>query len=98
MEGITSSLFHSEQITVGYVTLEEGIDLPEHSHVHEQWTHVITGELLFNLNGKQQLLTPGMAVLVPSNTPHSAKALTICNVIDCFMPLREDFVELEKQI
>jgi hypothetical protein len=28
--------------------------------------------------------------------PHSAKAITACKVIDCFLPVRQDFVELEK--
>ena len=96
-EGITGSLYHSDQVTFGHITLEEGIDLPEHSHVHEQWTHIIEGKLLFDINGDQKLLTPGMTAFIPSNVPHSAKAITECKVIDCFLPVRQDFIELEKQ-
>jgi hypothetical protein len=38
-----------------------------------------------------------MAALMPSNAPHSARAITLCKVIDCFLPVREDFADLEKQ-
>ncbi len=52
--------------------------------------------MLFAIDGEEKLLTSGMAAFMPSNTPHSAKAITECKVIDCFLPVREDFVELEK--
>ena len=94
-EGITAALFHSEKITFAHVTLEKGAEVLLHHHIHEQWTHVIEGEMLFDLNGEQKLLTCGMTAFMPSNLPHSAKAVTECKVIDCFLPVREDFVELE---
>lgn len=96
-EGIAGTLYHSEQATFGHFTLEKGSDVMLHNHIHEQWTHVIEGELMFNLNGEEKLLVPGMTAFIPSNVPHSAKAITTCRVIDCFLPVREDFVELEKQ-
>jgi quercetin dioxygenase-like cupin family protein len=96
-EGVYGQLYHSGALTFGHVTLLQGAVVNEHHHMHEQWTHVITGELLFNLNGEEKLLTAGMTAFMPSNVPHSAKAITECKVIDCFLPVREDFVELEKQ-
>lgn len=94
-DGVTGPLHHSDKLTFGYFTLEKGAMAAEHQHPHEQWTHVLSGELEFTLGGEKQLLTSGMAAFIPSNTPHSAKAITVCNVIDCFLPVREDFVELE---
>lgn len=94
-EGITATLYHSEQATFAHVTLEKGSEVQLHHHIHEQWTHVIEGELLFNLNGEEKLLTPGMTAFMPSDVPHSARAVTTCKVIDCFLPVREDFVTLE---
>jgi quercetin dioxygenase-like cupin family protein len=96
-EGITARLFHSEKITFGHVTLEEGAIVSEHSHIHEQWTHMIEGEMMFDVNGEKKLLIPGMAAFIPSNVRHSAVAVTTCKVIDCFLPVREDFVEMEKK-
>ena|SRR6266487_4409995 len=97
-EGINASLHHSEQATFAHVTLEKDSEVAVHNHIHEQWTHVIEGELLFDINGEQKLLTSGMTAFMPSGIPHSAKAITDCKVIDCFLPVRQDFVALEKQI
>lgn len=96
-DGINGHLYHSRQATFGHITLDKGSILPEHHHIHEQWTHVIEGELEFNINGEVKRITAGMAAFIPSDVPHSARAITECKVIDCFLPVREDFVELEKQ-
>lgn len=94
-EGIKASLYHSEQITFAHVSLDKGAIVGEHSHVHEQWTHVIEGEMRFRIGNDEKILTSGMTAFIPGNTIHSAVALTQCKVIDCFMPVRQDFVELE---
>ena len=97
VDGFTGVIHHSNDLTFAHVTIQKNASLPEHNHVHEQWTHVIAGELLFNLNGEKKILTPGEAVFIPSNVPHSAIALTDCKVIDGFLPVREDFLELERE-
>jgi len=97
-ENIHGALYHSDKMTFGYIILEEGAVLPEHNHIHEQWTHVIEGELEFTMNGETKLLTPGMVAHMPSNVPHSAIARSRCKVIDCFRPVREDFKLLENSI
>ncbi len=94
--GISGPMFHSKQLTFGHFTIEKGAVLPEHSHPHEQWTNLIQGELEFDINGEKEILTPGKTAFIPSGLPHSAKAITECKVIDCFLPKREDFVELER--
>jgi len=94
-DGITGPVYHSGQITFGYFTIEAGTDLPAHSHPHEQWTHLIQGELEFTIGDETMVLQPGMAALIPSGVVHSGKALTECRAIDCFLPVREDFREME---
>ena len=59
--------------------------------------NLIEGELEFVLNGEKKLLTPGMTAFIPTNVPHSAKAITKCKIIDCFLPIREDFIKLENE-
>ena len=95
--GIKGPIFHSEQLTFGHFTIEKNAILPEHSHHHEQWTNLIEGELEFDIDGEKQILTSGQTAYIPSGIPHSAKAITECKVIDCFMPVREDFKELERK-
>jgi len=94
-DGIHGALHHSDALTMGHVTVEEGAVLPEHHHVHEQWTHVIDGQLEFTINGETQILSSGVTAHVPSDLPHSARALTRVRLIDCFLPVREDFKSLE---
>jgi len=93
-DGIHGALHHSS-LTFGHVTVEEGTLLPEHHHFHEQWTHVIEGEMEFRIGDEVQLLKAGMTAHVPPDVPHSARALTRIKLIDCFMPVREDFKTLE---
>jgi quercetin dioxygenase-like cupin family protein len=95
-DGIYGTLGHSEQQTFGHFTIDAGTVLPEHSHFHEQWCHVLEGELEFTVDGETMLLTPGMTAHIPPHAPHSATAHTQCKVIDCFTPPRQDFIELEK--
>ena len=94
-DGIPGTIAHSDQATYCRFTIESGSVLPVHSHVHEQWCHVLEGELEFDIDGEKKLLTAGMAAFIPSWAPHSAVALTECKVLDCFTPVREDFRELE---
>ncbi len=90
-------MFHSDKLTFAHIIIDEGAVLPEHHHPHEQWMHLLEGEIEFSLNGETQILILGMCAYIPSNFPHSARAIKECKVIDCFYPVREDFVALEKQ-
>ena len=96
-EGISGPVFHSDQATFGHFILEAGSVLPAHSHPHEQWTHLIEGELEFNIDGESKMMRAGMTAYIPSNVVHSAKVITKCKAIDCFIPVREDFKELENR-
>jgi quercetin dioxygenase-like cupin family protein len=93
--GIHGALYHSDHLTMGHVTVENGAILPEHHHINEQWTHVIEGELEFTIDGETHVLKAGETAHILPDVPHSAKALTRVRLIDCFMPVREDFKTLE---
>lgn len=90
-KGIKARFFHTEKSTIGFVELEEGAILPEHSHIHEQTTYVSEGKLELTINGKTNVFISGMIVTIPSKVPHSAKAITHCKVTDVFCPVREDY-------
>ena len=96
--GIVGSFHHTDSITFGHIQLDKGTPLPEHSHPHEQWTHVIKGKLKLTIEGESQILEPGMSAYIPSDKKHSGQALTHCYVIDCFSPVREDIRDMEENI
>ena len=91
LPGIKARFVHTENNTIGFIELDAGAILPEHSHIHEQTTQVIEGALELTIDGKATILKPGMVITVASNVLHSAKALTFCKVTDIFSPVREDY-------
>lgn len=89
--GIDGYYAHGTGTTLGYVDIKAGAQLKEHKHVHEQITYIIEGQLDMIIGGTACSLTAGMCYVIPSNTPHSAVAVTDCKVIDAFSPVREDY-------
>ena len=91
VKGVTGRYAHTKTFTVGYVTIEKGAIMPFHSHIHEQTTQVVSGQLEMTIDGKTEILEPGTIAVIPSNALHSARAITNCEVIDTFCPIREDY-------
>ena len=91
IKGFQGKFFHAASFTVAFWEIEVGSILPEHSHIHEQTTQVLEGELEMSINGKVMLLKAGMIYTIPPNVIHSGKALTNCKVTDIFCPVREDY-------
>ena len=89
--GFHARMVHTENMTLAYWDIEEGALLPDHSHPHEQVANVIEGTLELVVDGETHNMTPGKVFVIPSNVPHSGKALTACKVIDVFYPVREDY-------
>lgn len=89
--GITARMIHTDQLTIAHVSIAKGAVLPEHAHPNEQITHLVKGELALTVNGVAHILKDGMSMVIPSNVKHSAKAITACDVIDTFCPVREDY-------
>ena len=89
--GIKLRAVTSETMTVAHVRLAEGALLPEHKHHNEQVVNVVDGELELTLDGATHVLSSGKVLVIPSNAPHSGRAVTDCFVIDVFHPARQDF-------
>ena len=54
---------------------------------------MLDGKLEMHIGDELVILEPGTVKVIPSNTPHSAVALTDCKLIDVFSPVREDYKE-----
>jgi quercetin dioxygenase-like cupin family protein len=62
----------------GNVTLfsfDEGQSLSEHTAAFDEIIQVMEGEANVIINGKENILTAGEAVIMPANVPHALKAL-----------------------
>ena len=96
-DGAERRLGHTENLMIVVIDFYDGpTDEPDppHSHPHEQTSYVAAGEIIFVLDGEQTRLGPGDVFLVPPNRPHTIQLLTEhVRLIDCFTPIREDFLE-----
>ena len=90
-EGIIGQYVHGESSTLGWVTIKAGSVLEAHKHHNEQITMMIEGKMEMKIGDKTIILEPGIIHVIPSNTMHSATALTDCKLIDIFSPVREEY-------
>jgi quercetin dioxygenase-like cupin family protein len=66
-----------------------GASIHRHFHPKEVW-NVVAGELELTIDGVATVAGPGFVVIVPPNTPHSAKAISDGRAIIVDYPLRAD--------
>lgn len=93
---INRRLVSGEKIMIVELTLGKGGMVAEHSHPHEQMTHVLSGRLEFEVQGEKRVVGPGEVVHLPSNVPHGAVALEDSVTLEIFSPPREDFLSGQK--
>ena len=91
LPGFSGKFVHTDSMTVAHWEIKAGSILPLHDHVHEQVVNMLEGELEMTIGGETRVMTAGQTYAIPSQVPHSGKALTDCKVIDVFTPAREDY-------
>ncbi len=89
--GFRAVFVHSENMTLAFWEVEQGAELPEHAHPHEQISTVLEGRFELTVDGETRLLDQGTVAVIPPNVPHSGRAHTRCRILDAFHPVREDF-------
>ncbi len=85
--------FTGEKITIAFLNIKAGCDVPTHSHESEQFSYIISGALQFKINGQDIIVRAGEMMELPSNLPHSAIALEDTTGIDVFSPIRSDWLD-----
>jgi quercetin dioxygenase-like cupin family protein len=74
-------------------TFPAGVSAPIHSHPHEQVGYVVAGEIDLLMHGfKTTRLTAGGSYYVAPNVQHGIITYAPTVLIDCFTPIREDFL------
>ncbi len=89
---ISRKLAVGQNEMVGRLWLAKGAFVPDHKHVSEQITMVVSGALKFTIDGKDVTVRAGEVLVIPPNVVHSALALEDTDDIDAFSPLREDWL------
>ena len=90
---------HSEHMMMTIVDFADGPSeaAPPHQHPHEQLTYIAEGEVNFFIGeGATRTIDrvkAGDMVVVPPNAPHTVELVsTTARLIDCFHPIRKDFL------
>jgi quercetin dioxygenase-like cupin family protein len=74
-------------------TFEAGVTAPVHSHPHEQIGYVVRGEIDLIMEGIETTrLNDGCSYYVAPNIRHGIITHAPTVLIDCFTPIREDFL------
>lgn len=89
--GFHGRMVHSGAMTFAWWRIDEGAEVPEHDHPHEQVVNVLEGELSLTIAGIEHVLHAGDVAEIPGGVRHAARALSPCRVLDVFAPVREDY-------
>ena len=72
--------------------LQQGKVLPLHQHPAEQTGYLVSGRLLFEIDGEEVEMKVGDSWTIGGDVPHKVTVLETALVIETFTPVREDFL------
>ncbi len=92
--GCRTRIPYGEHLMLSYLEMDDGAEVPLHSHPHEQGGILLTGRMQLTIGDETRICEAGSLFLIPPNTPHRAVAVDgKAVVLDVFSPVREDYAE-----
>lgn len=88
---IRRTLVSTDNLMICRFDLDEGVQIPSHSHPHDQAGYVVSGKIRITVDDKSSDLGAGDSYSAPPNVRHSAQALVASVVVDTFYPPRDDY-------
>lgn len=85
-------LAHTEELMLVEFAFESGAIGAPHAHPHVQSSYVAEGRFEVTIDGRTEVLGQGGSFIVASGLQHGVKALEAGRLIDCFAPMRKDFL------
>jgi quercetin dioxygenase-like cupin family protein len=86
-------LAYNQNVMLVRHQLSKGWKGASHSHPHEQVVYVVTGCILFIGGGRAIEMHSGESIVVEGNVEHQATALEDSEVLDVFVPYRQDYTQ-----
>lgn len=84
-------LANSDVMMLVEFTFEKGVEVPEHTHPHDQVGYVVAGRMRMVMGEETLECGPGDSYHAPPDVPHAGVALERSVVVDVFSPPREDY-------
>ncbi len=92
-EGVERKILaYADEIMCVENHFKEGAIGAMHHHPHTQITYVVSGQFAFTVDGEEQIVNPGDALLKREGIEHGCVCLKEGILLDIFTPMREDFV------
>ena len=73
-ESIARRFITGDSVTVGRFELKQGGVVPSHSHANEQISIVLSGVLLFKIDGRETVVKAGEVMQIPGNVAHEVES------------------------
>ena len=75
-EGILSKeLIGNDKVDIGLFCMAKGTNMSDHTSVRPAYVHVIEGDGVFTLEGKEIAMKEGVIISMKANTAHGLKAV-----------------------
>jgi quercetin dioxygenase-like cupin family protein len=92
-DSIARRFITGNSVTVGRFELKQGGRVPSHSHANEQVSIVLSGALLFRIDGQGTVVRAGEVMQIPGHVAHEVDVLEDTLVVDVFSPVRQDWID-----
>lgn len=92
-EGVTRQIMgYDGQLMLVKVKFEKNAIGYEHTHYHTQSTFVASGKFEFTIDGETSIVETGDGMYMAPDSLHGCKCIEAGLLIDCFSPIRADFL------
>jgi len=88
---VRRTLAQTDSLMLCEFTFNRNVQVPIHTHPHEQVGYIAEGSVEMTIDGKKYELSKGDSYCAPANIPHGAFTLAPTIIVDTFYPPREDY-------
>ena len=92
-ETVARRFITGDSVTIGRFELKKGGVVPSHAHANEQISMVLSGVLLFRIDGHETVVRAGEVMQIPANVAHEVEVLEDAVAVDVFTPVRQDWID-----
>ncbi len=86
------TLVHGAKTLLAEFHLRKGALIPLHSHPNEQTGYLISGHMIFIVEGKRYDTYPGDSWCIAADVEHGAEVLEDSVAVEVFSPVRKDYL------
>ena len=94
-----TTMSYNEMIMLCYFFMKKGAKIPLHSHDAAQTGYVISGKVKFIKGDANSFIADsGSGYVFNANEPHGAEVLEDSEIVECFSPMRPEYIDSKKGV